>query len=80
MQKRCDLVSNLQKIVKRYLIYESKLLETLATFRTQDHANSKQLDQMSSQLVNEQLLRQIIVLAEDYPDFKAHKINVNWLI
>ncbi len=77
MQKRYDLIPNLQKIVKRYLNHESKLLVALTEIRTQGHASSNQLSEMSSQLESgQQVLSQIIARSEDYPDFKAQKLNV----
>lgn len=77
MQKRYDLIPNLQKIVKRYLTHESKLLDALTEVRTQGHASANQLTKMSAQLETEQqILNQILIRSEDYPDFKAQKLNV----
>jgi len=77
MQKRFDLIPNLQKMVKRYLTHESKLLTALTEVRTQGHASANQLSKMSSQLESEQkILSQILVRSENYPDFKAQKLNL----
>lgn len=77
MQKRYDLVPNLLKIVKRYLSHESKILEQLTRVRSHGRTDSNNLSNMSSQLETEQqILSQILIRSEAYPDFKAQKLNV----
>lgn len=77
LQKRYDLLPGLQKIVKRYLTHESKLLESISAIRTQGHVGVNQLSKTASQLeFGQDVFSQIIARSEDYPDFKAQKLNV----
>ncbi len=77
MQKRYDLVPNLLKIVKRYLSHEAKILEELTAYRGQGRIDQNQVSKISTQLeTGQQILSQILIRSESYPDFKAQKLNV----
>jgi len=77
LQKRADLIPNLEKVVKKYLVHEKDLLQLVTRLRTRFSTQIEDLDATASQLENEQkILGKIIAKAEDYPELKAAKLNV----
>ncbi|WP_185964550.1 LemA family protein [Aliikangiella marina] len=77
LQKRVELIPNLEKIVKKYLSHEKVLLKKLTELRTSYVTKTDNFDSVSAQLKQEQVvLTQMIAKAEDYPELKSHKLNV----
>ena len=78
MQKRADLIPNLEKVIKKFSTHEQDLLKQLTRLRAKTHIKDRDLNQLGEQIENEQqALTKILALAEDYPELKAHKLNVN---
>lgn len=72
LKKRYDLIPNLIKTVRQYMKYEQSLLTELTELRAQ--AVSGHLHEMEKRDIEskiERLLRNIIAVAENYPELKA---------
>ena len=72
LKKRYDLIPNLVATVQQYAAHERELLTSLTDIRARALAASPSPDQrvqLDSQL--SQALRQVMVVAENYPDLKA---------
>ncbi len=72
LKRRCELVPRLVEVTKGYLRYEQKLLENIVLLRSQalqapDAGSRAPLEAHLSQG-----LRQLVALAEAYPDLKAN--------
>ena len=77
LQKRIELIPNLEKIVKQYLVHEKSLLKKLTHLRTTYVTDTEDFEKVSDQIKTEQeVLTQMLARAEDYPELKAHKLNV----
>ena len=77
LQKRTELIPNLEKIVKQYLAYEHDLLKSLTRLRTQFTSKTDDLDMVAQQLETEQqVLSTVLARAESNPELKAVKLNV----
>jgi len=77
MQKRHELIPNIEKIVKKYMVHEKTLLQQITNIRTQYSNNEpKDLSTIGKQLEGEQtFLTQMIARAEDNPELKAISLN-----
>jgi LemA protein len=72
LKKRYDLIPNLVATVQQYATHERELLTSLTDIRARALAAAPSPDQrvqLDSQL--SQALRQVMVVAENYPDLKA---------
>lgn len=72
LKKRYDLIPNLVATVKQYMEYEKSLLNQLTELRTK--AISGSLSLQERERIDREisgLLRNIVVVAENYPDLKA---------
>ena len=73
LKRRHDLIPKLIEAVKQYASYESSLLESVTTLRSQ----AKSIEEISErQNVERELQTQVhklIALAEDYPELKANQ-------
>ncbi len=72
LKKRYDLIPNLVNTVKEYMKYEQSLLNQLTELRTK--AVSGTLSTQEKRAVDsevEKLMRNIVVVAENYPELKA---------
>jgi LemA protein len=74
LQRRYDLIPNLLATVRGYASHERSVLEHLAEIRSRCVANKGLPDEQArdeTQLV--EALRQVLVVAERYPDLKAKR-------
>ncbi|MFN3813667.1 MAG: LemA family protein [Aquificaceae bacterium] len=72
LKKRYDLIPNLVATVKEYMEYEKNLLNQLTELRTK--ALTQSLSLQEKERIDKEisgLLRNITVVAENYPDLKA---------
>lgn len=72
LKKRYDLIPNLVNTVKQYMKYEQSLLNQLTELRTK--AISGTLPAQEKTVIDsqvEKLMRNIVVVAENYPELKA---------
>lgn len=73
LKKRHDLVPNLVETVKGYARHEKETLERVVQARNQAAAATSPADRISAENVLTRNLRQLMVLAEAYPDLKANR-------
>lgn len=77
LQKRVELIPNLEKIVKQYLSHEKSLLKKLTELRTGYVTDTDDFESVANQLEKEQtILTQMIAKSEDYPDLKSNKLSI----
>ncbi len=77
MQKRADLIPNIEKIVKKFLAHEKSLLQQITQLRSHYSKQVTSTKQISNTLSQEQkMLTQIMGLIEDYPELTSHKLSV----
>jgi hypothetical protein len=76
MQKRYDLMPNLEKLLKKYFSHEKELLEKLTILRNINQHNAS-LNEYSNQLqYSQNILHQLLAKVESNPDLKAVKLNL----
>jgi hypothetical protein len=77
MQKRHELIPNIEKIVKKYMAHENELLEEITNLRSNyKQSGSRDLTTIGAQLENEQLvLANIIAKVEENPKLKTVGLN-----
>ena len=70
LKKRWDLIPNLVEIVKGYTDYENKTLNEIILMRNENYSikDKESIDKKITQNIKE-----LIILAENYPDLKADK-------
>lgn len=73
LKKRHDLVPNLVETVKGYAKHEKETLERVVQARNQAAAAASPAARISAENDLTQNLRQLMVLAEAYPDLKANR-------
>ena len=71
LKQRHELIPNLVAIVKGYMQYEDKLLVNLTKTRTAALNAGKIAEQGKNEGLLTQLLNQLIISVENYPDLKA---------
>ena len=71
LKRRHDLIPKLVEAVKQYAAFESATLTTITELRTRSE-KSNQVDEIAdTETALESEIKQILVLAEAYPDLKA---------
>lgn len=73
LRRRYDLIPNLVETVKGYARHERELFEHVAEARSRGIAASSVEDQAQAENVITQGLRQLLAVAESYPDLKANQ-------
>lgn len=75
LQKRHDLIPNLEKMVKQYMSHESQVLEALAGMRSAYGAAASRSPETVAAFMSSEYaaLSQVIGVFEDYPDLKADR-------
>ncbi len=74
LRKRFDLIPNLVHIAKEYMNYEKDLLDKLTQLRTQFKSNAMSSAELGKlDVESRQLIKQVLVTAENYPDLKANQ-------
>jgi hypothetical protein len=68
LQKRFDLIPNLEKVVKQYLAHEDALLSQVSLLRNLYNPNSKQIKK-----VDHSLSKSVRLIVEKYPELKSHQ-------
>ncbi|MCW8999459.1 MAG: LemA family protein, partial [Kangiellaceae bacterium] len=77
MQKRADLVPNLEKIVKQYFAHEKSLLTQVTELRNQFKLDAEEISEIEDRLLKEQnLLSSLIALKESNPNLKSDKLSL----
>lgn len=72
LKKRFDLIPNLYDLVKKYMEHESGILEKITTIRTSiSKSNVTDNEKIEQSREMDKLLKQINIMAENYPDLKA---------
>jgi len=71
LKRRHDLIPNLVETVKGYAAHEKDLFENIAVVRTQAMGASGVRDQAKAESQLSTGLRQLLAVAENYPDLKA---------
>jgi len=76
MQKRFDLIPNLEKIVKKFMVHEQSLHTSISDLRSNFKKNFDTKEKYGELIEKEQeILTSFFALAEDYPELKANKLN-----
>jgi LemA protein len=73
LKRRHDLIPNLVETVKGYASHERGTFEAVTQARTQATAATGVADQAKAENVLTQSLRQLLAVAEAYPDLKANQ-------
>jgi LemA protein len=73
LRRRYDLIPNLVETVKGYAAHERELFETVADARSRGLAASSVGDQAQAENRITAGLRQLLAVAENYPDLKANQ-------
>jgi LemA protein len=73
LRRRYDLIPNLVETVKGYAAHERELFETVAEARSRGLAASTVGDQAQAENQITSGLRQLLAVAENYPDLKANQ-------
>lgn len=81
LKRRHDLISQLVKVVKQYTNYEQELFERIAQERTDaikidEQGKNSEVEKVENVLYSD--VRQVLFLAESYPELKADK-NFSYL-
>jgi LemA protein len=71
LKRRHDLIPNLVETVKGYAAHEKDLFEHIAAVRTQAMGATGVVDQAKAEAQVSSGLRQLLAVAENYPDLKA---------
>jgi LemA protein len=71
LKRRHDLIPNLVETVKGYAAHEKELFENIAATRTKAMGASGVADQAKAESQLSTGLRQLLAVAENYPDLKA---------
>ncbi|WP_144394222.1 LemA family protein [Pleionea sediminis] len=75
MQKRFDLIPNLQSIVERFMEHERKLLKAIVKLRKALNSNALKPDTLGEVVEYEQkVVSSVIARVERYPDLKANAL------
>lgn len=72
LQRRCDLVPNLVETVKGYASHEQETLAAVTSARTAAVSATTPDDKMAADGILAGALRQLLAVAEAYPDLKAN--------
>jgi len=73
LRRRYDLIPNLVETVEGYAAHERQLFENIAEARTRGIAASEVGDQVQAENQITRGLRQLLAVAENYPDLKANQ-------
>ncbi len=73
LRRRYDLIPNLVETVKGYAAHERELFQTVADARSRGIAASSVGDQVQAENQITSGLRQLLAVAENYPDLKANQ-------
>ena len=77
MQKRADLIPNLEKIVKQYFAHEKTLLTQVSELRSQFKLDAEDITEIEDRLSKEQnLLSSLIALKESSPDLNSDRLSL----
>ncbi|NVJ59560.1 MAG: LemA family protein [Gammaproteobacteria bacterium] len=78
MQKRFDLIPNLEKVVKTHMEHEKRLLTHITRLRKNLGANENDPKRIGKLVQYEQkVLNKTIMLLEKYPDLKSNQLVIN---
>ena len=77
LKRRHDLIPKLIDAVKQYASYESSLLESVTSLRSQAKAIEKISERENVERELQTQVHKLIAIAEDYPELKA---NQNFLV
>lgn len=72
LKRRADLIPNLVEVTKGYAKYESETLKSIASLRASSMSDKARL---SEEVSNN--LKQLLAVAENYPDLKANEVFKN---
>ncbi len=73
LRRRYDLIPNLVETVKSYAAHEKQLFEDVAKMRSQAMSAQDLDDQAQAENMITAGLRQLLAVAENYPDLKANE-------
>jgi LemA protein len=73
LKKRWDLVPNLVSCVKAYATHEKDIFEHVAILRSSNYSTMSQKEKLNTNEQINNLLPQIIAIAENYPEIKANE-------
>ncbi len=73
LKRRHDLIPNLIDAVKGYKVYEKNLFEEITEKRSNSINTNKISDKATAETDISSLFKNLIVVAENYPDLKASK-------
>ena len=73
LKRRHDLIPKLIEAVKQYASYESSLLESVTTLRSQAKAIEKISERENVERELQTQVHKLIAVAEDYPELKANQ-------
>jgi LemA protein len=73
LKRRYDLIPNLVNAVKGYMAHEASVLENVTKARQQAIDVSGVADKAQAENILTQSLRQLFMVAENYPDLKANQ-------
>lgn len=73
LKRRHDLIPKLVEAVKQYATYESATLTTITELRTLSQQSDKIVEISDAETALESEIRQLLLLAEAYPDLKANQ-------
>lgn len=80
MQKRFDLIPNLEKIVKQYMAHEKKLLRAIVKLRNALGSDELDSDNLGKVIEYEQkIVSSVVARVEQYPDLKANELVTSLL-
>ena len=79
LQKRSELVPDLETAVKKYLEHEKEIHEKISELRTKIIQQKKYSTQEIDSLINteNEITNQLFALAENYPDLKGNEVLGN---
>jgi len=73
LKRRHDLIPKLVEAVKQYASYESSLLESVTTLRSQAKSIEKISERENVERELQTQVHKLIAVAEDYPELKANQ-------